>query len=72
MRKHTSVYLDMALVDEARRALGTTTLTETVHAALNEVVRRRRRLALVGFVPAIDLGDLDRMRSQRFVETLDG
>ena len=57
MRKHTSVYLDMALVDEAR---------------LNEVVRRRRRLALVGFVPAIDLGDLDRMRSQRFVETLDG
>ena len=34
-------------------------MTETVHAALDEVVRRRQRLALVDFVPAIDLGDLD-------------
>ena len=27
-----------------------------------------QRLALVGFVPAIDLGDLDQMRSNRLAE----
>ena len=58
----------MDLVKEASRALGTTKVTETVHAALDEVVRRRQRLALVDFVPAVDLGDLDRMRSHRFAE----
>ena len=68
MRKHTTIDLDMDLVKEASRALGTSKVTETVHAALDEVVRRRQRLALVDFVPAIDLGDLDRMRSHRFAE----
>jgi hypothetical protein len=58
----------MNLVKEARLALGTTNVTATVHAALDEVVRRRHRLALVGFVPAVDLSDLDRMRSHRFAE----
>ena len=67
MRKRTSIDLDMDLVKEAGRALGTTKVTETVHAALDEVVRRQR-VALVDFVPAIDLGDLDRMRSHRFAE----
>ena len=68
MRKHTSVDLDMDLVEEAGRALGTTKVTETVHAALDEVVRRRRRMALVDFVPAIDLRDFNRMRSHQFGE----
>jgi len=68
MRKHTTIDLDMDLVEEASRALGTKKVTETVHAALDEVVRRRQRLALVDFVPAVDLGDLDRMRSHRFAE----
>ena len=68
MRKHTTIDLDMVLVNEASRALGTTMVTETVHAALDEVVRRRRRLALVDFVPAVDLGSLDLMRSHRFDE----
>lgn len=68
MRKRTTIDLDMDLVNEASRALGTTKVTETVHAALDEVVRRQRRLALVGFVPAIHLGDLERMRSNRVAE----
>ena len=68
MRKHTTIDLDMDLIEEASRVLGTKKVTETVHAALDEVVRRRQRLALVDFVPAIDLGDLDRMRSHRFAE----
>ena len=68
MRKHTTIDLDMNLVEEAGRALGTTKVTETVHAALDEVVRRRRRMALVDFVPAIDLRELNRMRSHRFDE----
>ena len=72
MRRHTTIDLDMDLVEEAGRALGTTKVTETVHAALGEVVRRQRRLALVDFVPGIDLGDLDRMRSLRFAEAQDG
>ena len=68
MRKRTSIDLDMDLANEASRALGTTNVSETVRAALDEVVRRRRRLALVDFVPAIDLGDVDRMRSHRIAE----
>ena len=68
MRKRTTIELDMDLVREAGRVLGTAKVTDTVHAALGEVVRRRRRLALVGFVPAIDLGDLDQMRSNGLAE----
>ena len=39
MRKHTTIDLDADLIAEARRVLGTTTATETIHAALAEVVR---------------------------------
>ena len=65
MRKRITIDLDMGLVNAASCALGTTKVTDTIHAALDEVVRRRQRLALVGFVPAIDLGDLELMRSNR-------
>lgn len=69
MRKHTTIDLDMDLVREASIALGTTKVTETVHAALDSVVRRKHRLALLDFTPAIDLADLDAMRSHRFTES---
>jgi Arc/MetJ family transcription regulator len=46
MRKHTTLDLDQALVHEAAAALGTSRITETVHAALAEVVARRRRAVL--------------------------
>jgi len=45
--RKTSFEVDFAKVDAARRALGTRTLTETVDAALDEVVRREGRRQLV-------------------------
>jgi Arc/MetJ family transcription regulator len=48
MTKRTSLNLDMSLVEEARKELGTNGTTETVHRALDEVVRQaklRRLLA---------------------------
>jgi Arc/MetJ family transcription regulator len=37
--RRTSIYLDMQLIEDARTALGTKTMSETVHAALEEVAR---------------------------------
>jgi Arc/MetJ family transcription regulator len=68
MRKHTTIDLDADLVQQAGEVLGTTRTTETIHAALADVVRRRRRLAILELRPAIDLTDLDAMRSHRFAE----
>ena len=45
-----------------------TKMTETVHAALEEVVRRRRLRALLELRPALDLDDLRSMRTHRFAE----
>jgi Arc/MetJ family transcription regulator len=47
MKKRTSLNLDLDLVAEAREVLGTNGTTETVHRALEEVVRTEllRRLA---------------------------
>jgi Arc/MetJ family transcription regulator len=42
-RTRTTLDLDRDLLREAAEALGTTRTTETVHAALREVVARRRR-----------------------------
>lgn len=69
MRKHTTIDLDVDLVRAAAEALGTTRTTDTVHAALDEVVRRRRRMDIVEFRPALDLADLDAMRADRFAES---
>lgn len=68
MRKHTTIDLDRELVGEARQVLGTTTTTETIHAALAEVVRGRRRMAILALHPALTLTDLDAMRAHRFAE----
>jgi Arc/MetJ family transcription regulator len=46
-KTHTTLDLDRELLMEAAEALGTTRTTETVHAALREVVARRRRAWLV-------------------------
>jgi len=55
-RTRTNINLDKRLVDEAAAVLGTVQTTETVHAALREVVDRaaRQRLAaqdLAGLTP---------------------
>jgi Arc/MetJ family transcription regulator len=42
-KTHTTLDLDRELLREAAEALGTTRTTETVHAALRDVVARRRR-----------------------------
>ena len=68
MRKHTTIDLDADLVGEARQVLGTTTTTDTIHAALAEVVRGRRRMAILELHPALTLADLDAMRAHRFAE----
>ncbi len=42
-KTHTTLDLDGELLNDAAAALGTTRTTDTVHAALREVVARRRR-----------------------------
>jgi Arc/MetJ family transcription regulator len=66
MVKHTTLNLDLDLVDQARQALGTKQVTETVHRALQEVVLARRRAWLAahdfeGLTPAA----LEKMRKPR-------
>jgi Arc/MetJ family transcription regulator len=68
MRKHTTMDLDTDLVAAAAGVLGTTKIVDTVHAALSEVVRSRRRAGMIDFRPALDLEDLDAMRAHRFAE----
>ncbi len=45
-KTHTTLDLDRDLLDDAAEALGTKRTTDTVHAALREVVARRQRLWL--------------------------
>jgi len=63
-RRKTSFEVDFEKVDAARSILGTKSLTDTVDAALEEVVklRERRRLVELLFEPgALELGDPDVM-----------
>jgi Arc/MetJ family transcription regulator len=56
----TALRLDEELLEEARRLLGTRTATETIHAALAEVVDRRARARLFDRLrkgEGIDLAD---------------
>jgi Arc/MetJ family transcription regulator len=69
MVRRTTINLDMDLVAEAREILKTKNTTDTVHAALNEVVRREDLQRLGEW----DLGgktleDLKKLRRSR-VET---
>ena len=65
MRKHTTIDLDQDLVRQAAIVLGTTKTTDTVHAALADVVRRQRRLGLFEIAHDLDLAALDALRSDR-------
>jgi Arc/MetJ family transcription regulator len=56
-KTHTTLDLDRELLLEAATALGTTRTTDTVHAALREVVARRRRRWLA----ERDFSELDRL-----------
>ena len=73
MRKHTTLDLDQDLVRDAAAALGTSRTTDTVHAALADVVARRRRavLALLEF-PDLTPETLAVMRAPRRFGRPDG
>ncbi len=63
-RRKTSFEVDFAKVDAARDILGTKTVTETVDAALDEVVKREQRRKLVELLHTpgmLDLNDPDVM-----------
>lgn len=47
MKTHTALDLDRDLLAAARQALGTSGITDTVHAALREVVASRARARLM-------------------------
>jgi Arc/MetJ family transcription regulator len=59
MPKRTSLNLDMSLVDEARKELGTNGITETVHRALAEVVRQAKLRRLVARTFDFDHDELE-------------
>jgi hypothetical protein len=63
-RRKTSFEVDFDKLEAARTLLGTKTLTETVDAALDEVVRReeRRKLVEMLFTPGVlEIDDPDVM-----------
>ena len=68
MVKRTTINLDMELVAQARRVLETKNTTDTVHAALRDVVRRDRLRRLSEREWDFTLEDLKEMRRSR-VET---
>ena len=68
MRKHTTIDLDVELVHDAGEILGTTRTTDTIHAALAEIVRRRQRASLFATPNDLDLDLLDDIRAHRFAE----
>lgn len=70
MRKRTTIDLDVDLVRQAAEALGTTRTTDTIHAALSDVICRRLRMEIAGLRPALNLDDLDAMRAHRFAERI--
>jgi Arc/MetJ family transcription regulator len=59
MTKRTSLNLDMSLLDEARKELGTNGITETVHRALAEVVRQAKLRRLVARTFDFDNDELE-------------
>jgi len=69
MRKHTTIDIDQELVRQAAAALGTTRMSETVHAALEDVVRRRRREDIFVIPTDLDAAMLEGIRSHRFAES---
>jgi Arc/MetJ family transcription regulator len=60
--RRTSMNLDLELVERARAELGTNGTTDTVHRALEEVVRRAALGRLAAWHPDID--DIERFRDE--------
>lgn len=58
-RRKTSFEVDFAKVERAKKLLGTATLTDTVDAALDEVIALQRRRELVDLLFTDDRVELD-------------
>lgn len=72
MRRHTTLDLDQDLLRDAATALGTRRTTDTVHAALAEVIARRRRALLASFdFPDLTPKALEEMRAPRRFQALE-
>jgi Arc/MetJ family transcription regulator len=66
MIKRTSLNLDFDLVAQAREILSTRTTTDTVHRALEDVIRRDALKRLTEWdLGGMTLEDLERMRQPR-------
>ena len=52
--RHTTLNLDQSLLEEARAVLQTTGVSDTVHRALEDVIKRHRR----EWLAQVDLPDL--------------
>lgn len=67
MAKHrTTLLLDRSLVQAARKALGTSSVTKTVERSLEEIVKRDRREGLRRRLGTVDLDlDLEQLRRLR-------
>lgn len=58
-KRKTSFEVDIEKVDAAKEILGTKTMTETVDAALDEIVKRRGREKLLELLDTPGLLELD-------------
>ena len=64
--KRTNLVLDGDVLEDARRALGTKTYSETVNKALAEAVRQHKMRSIVDFFgKGLWKGDLSEMRGDR-------
>jgi Arc/MetJ family transcription regulator len=62
----TTIEIDLSLLEEARKALGTTTIKGTVDASLKAVIRQRQLQALADALGTIPLElTPDKLRRQR-------
>ena len=65
MIKRTSLNLDLELVARARGVLATRTTTETIHRALEEVIRRNELRELAKWRPDLTVEQLEELRRPR-------
>ena len=55
----TSVEIDRNIARQAAEILGTTTLRDTIHASLLEIVNAKRRLELINLLGQLNRFDFD-------------
>lgn len=69
--KRTTINLDQDLVRDAAEVLGTARMTDTIHAAMSEIVRRRRLEEVTKLeFPDLTLEGIKEMRKPRTFDHL--